>query len=96
VVAQHIAPASSCDIPEHWHRRVCPSHRASARDGAAETVDQVDSCAGLEAQRETLQAAAEQRRWELVDVIADEGESDGTSHEKRPGLCAALERSEAG
>ncbi len=57
--------------------------------------DQVDSGAGLEAQRDTLRAAAEKRGWELVDVIADEGES-GKSREKRPGLCAAIERIEAG
>jgi DNA invertase Pin-like site-specific DNA recombinase len=32
----------------------------------------------------------------LVDVIADEGESGGKRHELRPGLCAAIERIEAG
>jgi hypothetical protein len=43
-----------------------------------------------------LRAAAKQRGWELVDVIADEGESGGKSHEKRPGLSDALARVERG
>jgi DNA invertase Pin-like site-specific DNA recombinase len=60
------------------------------------TAEQAGSGAGLEAQRQTLAAAAEQRGWDLVDVIADEGESGGKRHEKRPGLCAAIERVESG
>jgi DNA invertase Pin-like site-specific DNA recombinase len=60
------------------------------------TSDQADSGAGLEAQRETLAAAAEQRGWEIVDVVADEAESGGKSHENRPGLSAAIARLEAG
>jgi DNA invertase Pin-like site-specific DNA recombinase len=60
------------------------------------TADQVDTGVGLEAQREALTTAAAQRGWELVDVIADEGESGGKSHEKRPGLCEAIARIEAG
>ncbi len=60
------------------------------------TAEQADSGAGLDAQREALERAAKQRGWELVEVIADEGLSGGKSHEKRPGLCAALGRVEAG
>jgi DNA invertase Pin-like site-specific DNA recombinase len=60
------------------------------------TADQVDRGAGLEAQREALSAAAAQRGWDLVDVVTDEGESGGKSHEKRPGLCEAIARIEAG
>ena len=60
------------------------------------TADQVDSGAGLEGQRETLRTAASQRGWELVDIVADEGESGGKRHENRPGLCAAISRIEAG
>jgi DNA invertase Pin-like site-specific DNA recombinase len=60
------------------------------------TADQADSGTGLESQREALSAAAEQRGWEMVDVIADEGESGGKSHEKRQGLCTAIARIEAG
>ena len=47
-------------------------------------------------QREALSAAAKQRGWDLVDVVADEGESGGKSHEKRPGLCETIARIEAG
>jgi DNA invertase Pin-like site-specific DNA recombinase len=60
------------------------------------TAEQAGSGAGLEAQRQTLAAAAELRGWDLIDVIADEGESGGKRHEKRRGLCAAIARSEAG
>jgi DNA invertase Pin-like site-specific DNA recombinase len=60
------------------------------------TGDQVTSGAGLEVQRETLAAAAKQRGWDLVDVVADEGESGGKSFAKRPGLSDLLRRLEAG
>jgi DNA invertase Pin-like site-specific DNA recombinase len=59
------------------------------------TADQADSGAGLEAQREALSAAAEQRGWDMIDVIADEAESGGKGHENRPGLSAAIARLEA-
>ena len=54
------------------------------------------SVTGVETQRETLQAAAEQRGWELVNIVADEGESGGKRHENRPGLGAAISPIEAG
>lgn len=60
------------------------------------TGEQANSGAGIEVQRQALAAAAEQRGWDLVDVIADEGESGGKSHEKRPGLSEALARVESG
>ncbi len=60
------------------------------------TVEQATSGVGLEAQRHALTQAAKTRGWDLVDVIADEGESGGKSHEKRPGLASILAKLDAG
>jgi len=58
------------------------------------TADQAESGLGLEAQREAIEADCKRRRWELVAVIEDAGES-GTDTD-RPGLRQALERIAAG
>lgn len=52
------------------------------------THEQVESGAGLAAQRTTLLRAAEFRNLDLVEIIADEGVSAKTT--KRPGLERAL------
>lgn len=58
------------------------------------TAEQADSGLGLEAQRETLRAECERRRYTLVDVCSDEGVSAKTIA-ARPGLLGALARVEA-
>lgn len=60
------------------------------------TDEQAESGAGIGAQRHALDLAAAARGWQVVDVIADEGESGAKSPEKRPGLASALARIEAG
>jgi DNA invertase Pin-like site-specific DNA recombinase len=54
------------------------------------TAEQAESGLGLAAQEATVRAECDRRGWELVEVVADEGES-GKSLD-RPGLQAALER----
>lgn len=54
------------------------------------TEEQARSGLGLEAQIRAIHAAAEQRGWELVDVITDAGLSG--SNADRPGLTDALHR----
>jgi DNA invertase Pin-like site-specific DNA recombinase len=61
------------------------------------TSEQADLGAGLEAQRHALEAEAQRRGWELVQVFEDAGAS-GKSVNGRPGLqeaLAAVERGEA-
>jgi DNA invertase Pin-like site-specific DNA recombinase len=58
------------------------------------TDGQVDSGAGLDAQRATITARAEREGWEL-EIVGDEGLS-GASLEKRPELLAAVERLDRG
>lgn len=58
------------------------------------TAEQADSGAGLEAQRASIQQAAEGRGWRLLDVFEDAGVSGKGI--KRPGLEAALRLLDAG
>lgn len=61
------------------------------------TSEQADSGAGLEAQRQALEAEAERRGWELLHIYEDAGAS-GKSMNGRPGLqdaLGAVERGEA-
>jgi DNA invertase Pin-like site-specific DNA recombinase len=59
------------------------------------TGEQADSGAGLEAQRQALQAEAERRGLQLVHVFEDAAAS-GKSMNGRPGLLEALEAVEDG
>ena len=59
------------------------------------TDEQVDSGAGLEAQRRAIRAEVKRRGWELVDLHEDAGAS-GKSMAKRPALAEALQRVEGG
>jgi Resolvase, N terminal domain len=59
------------------------------------TGEQADSGAGLETQRQAIQAEAARRGWELVDIFVDAGAS-GKSMNGRTGLAAALEAVESG
>ena len=59
------------------------------------TNQQVESGAGLEAQREQLRAEARRRKMELVLVEESEGVS-GQSFHRRPALMAALQRLDRG
>jgi DNA invertase Pin-like site-specific DNA recombinase len=59
------------------------------------TGERADSGAGLEAQRQAIQAEAARRGWELVHVFEDAAAS-GKSMNGRPGLAAALEAVESG
>ena len=54
------------------------------------TTEQANSGLGVAAQEATIRAECERRGWELLDVVADEGES-GKSLD-RPGLQSALTR----
>ncbi len=58
------------------------------------TAEQADSGLGLASQEATIRSACERRGWELLDVVADEGES-GKSLDRR-GLQGALSRIAAG
>ena len=53
------------------------------------TEEQVDSGAGLRAQRAAILAEAERRGWHLVDIIEDAGYS--AKDLRRPGIQVALE-----
>ena len=59
------------------------------------TEQQRDSGLGMDAQVAAITQAAEQRGWELVDVLKDNG-SSGTTTDGRPGLQELLERIEPG
>lgn len=59
------------------------------------TGEQAESGAGLEAQRQAIEAEAARRGWELVAVYEDAGAS-GKSMKGRPGLQEALAAVEAG
>lgn len=54
------------------------------------TEEQARSALGLEAQERAIRLAAEQRGWELMDIVADAGLSG--SRKDRPGLLRALAR----
>lgn len=54
------------------------------------TAEQVIAGGGLAAQEQAVRAGCEQRGWELIDLVVDEGVSAGTLD--RPGLAGALER----
>ena len=58
------------------------------------TSEQADSRAGIEAQRATILAEAERRRWQHVEVIEDAGFSARSVN--RPGLALALDRLKRG
>ena len=58
------------------------------------TGQQVESGAGLDAQRATLSAALNARGWELVAALVDEGRSGSTLN--RPSLTEALDRLDRG
>jgi DNA invertase Pin-like site-specific DNA recombinase len=59
------------------------------------TDEQVESGAGLEAQRRAIIAAADSRGYELVRIYEDAGVS-GKSLNGRPGLLSALQSVESG
>ncbi len=58
------------------------------------TTDQVESGAGLEAQRRAITQACEQRGWALAEVFEDGGESGKNLN--RPGFSRAVEAVESG
>jgi DNA invertase Pin-like site-specific DNA recombinase len=58
------------------------------------TDEQVDSGAGMEAQRRAIRIACQERGWQLVAVIEDAGYS--AKDLKRPGIAEALEMVESG
>lgn len=58
------------------------------------TAEQADSGAGLDAQRQAIEAEANRRGWEVVEVFTDAGVSGKNLN--RPGLAAALEAVEGG
>lgn len=58
------------------------------------TADQGDSGAGLEAQRQTIEAECQRRGWELVGILRDI--ASGKSTNGRHGLHEALETIERG
>lgn len=64
-------------------RRVIAYVRVSTQEQSVEGV-------GLDVQRSTIQREAEHRGWDLVDVVADEGESG--KHLDRPGVQTVLAR----
>jgi DNA invertase Pin-like site-specific DNA recombinase len=54
--------------------------------------EQVDSRAGLEAQRSAIEAECSRRGWQIIEVVEDAGYS--AKDLKRPGVRAALEQLE--
>lgn len=58
------------------------------------TAEQAESGLGLEAQESTIRKTCEGRRWEIVELVRDEGESGKSL--ARPGIRHALERIAAG
>lgn len=58
------------------------------------TEEQSDSGAGLEAQREAINAECKRRDWKIIETIEDAGCS--ARNLKRPGIQEALARLEAG
>lgn len=70
--------------------RSTPRQRPVAMVGyiRVSTAEQGDSGAGLEAQRQAIEAACHARRWELVAVHQDV--ASGRSLDSRPGLKRAL------
>ena len=54
------------------------------------TVEQVESGLGLAAQASAIRSECERRGWDLIEVVADEGESGKSLH--RPGLQSVLQR----
>jgi DNA invertase Pin-like site-specific DNA recombinase len=58
------------------------------------TDEQVDSGAGMEAQRNAIRVACRERGWQLVAVVEDAGYS--AKDLKRPGIAEALEMVESG
>ena len=59
------------------------------------TAEQANSGAGLAAQREAIEAAAQRRGWVLVSILEDAGTS-GKSTKGRTALAAAIALIEAG
>ena len=59
------------------------------------TDEQVESGAGLAAQRAAISAEAERRGWTIIEWHSDEGISGGKGIDCRPGLFAAVEAVEA-
>ncbi|MDQ6947681.1 MAG: recombinase family protein [Actinomycetota bacterium] len=62
--------------------------------GRCSTADQASSGLGMAAQQTAVRAACERNGWELVEFIADDGESGKDL--RRPGLRRALEMIAAG
>jgi DNA invertase Pin-like site-specific DNA recombinase len=58
--------------------------------------EQVESGAGLAAQRTSITAEAERRGWTIVEWFADEAISGGKGVDERPGLAAAIDAVESG
>lgn len=58
------------------------------------TAEQAESGLGLEAQETAIRKSCESRRWEIVELVRDEGESGKSL--ARPGIRHALERVAAG
>lgn len=62
--------------------------------GRCSTSDQASSGLGMDAQRSAVRLACDRNGWDLVDFIADDGESGKDL--RRPGLRRALEMIAAG
>jgi DNA invertase Pin-like site-specific DNA recombinase len=58
------------------------------------TIEQAESGAGLEAQREVIEAEATRRGWVLVKLVTDAGYS--AKNLRRPGILAVLEALHSG
>lgn len=76
--------------------------RAEAPAGTAvgylrvSTEEQVESGAGMDAQRAAIEKAAAVKGWTITEWLSDEGLSGGMSPSERPGLAAALELVQSG
>lgn len=76
------------------HKYSAPAIRAVGY-ARISTAEQVDSGAGLDAQRFTLESEADRRGWQLIDVAVDAGFS-GKAMTNRPALASALKLVESG
>ena len=60
------------------------------------TDEQVESGAGMDAQRTAIEKAATAKGWTITEWFSDEGLSGGKAPSERPGLAAALEAVQTG